>query len=421
MKVVGHSLGAGVASLLVADLKNGLYRRQMVRASLSSTTNSSSDSAGNMREEEDLLSDTKFVYLGLDYENVHVQTGSADQPVVLPMVQAVCYATPPCVGENLADALLQDEMVLSMINGDDIVPRLSGRNIQVLAEEIKSFSSTAELWMREDELRLKRYAKSIGKEGRMAEDAALKPAASSNLDRSLPEKEAERGTDETPPSPCAVSASDKATIEEVDFEQTKPDRGLSFDRDSVETALPIPDRTRLTSGISTPDAMVVPGRIAHFTKPRGVYQANLCDYRVAALTKISLLRDSIDEHRVSSHITALRNHRLASKGVQHEVPPVWQKSFDENTQQWARCSVCQSDPTWPFITNSEATRALVYHNCRACGKIVCVMCSPAGDSVPDSGVGEYQTIADHRIPLPSFGILNPERVCTPCYLHCYNR
>lgn len=416
VKVVGHSLGAGVASLLVADLKNGLFRRQQLRASLADSTQLTPE------QEDELLSDTKFVYLGLDYENVHVQsaictrTGGELEP--LPEVKAVCYAPPPCVGETLANAFLDDDLILSMVNGDDIVPRLSGRNIQNLADEVKSFASTAEFWMKDDEARMKRYARTIGKEGRMKSDAS----GTINVE--------------------AMSRSEHELIESVDEEDSKLEGGdisiippfpkqsqsRSFNKDNIEPELstaeaeelPIPEKARLTSGISTPDIMVVPGKIAHFTKPRGVYKVSLCDYRVASLSKISLLRDSVEEHHVSAHITALRSHKLAKNAIQRTDPPVWESAFDEKTQMWACCSVCQSDPTWPFITNSEASRALVYNNCRACGRIVCVMCAPAGDSIPDSGIGEYQTLYDHRIPMPSLGILTPERVCMPCYLHCYD-
>lgn len=414
LKIIGHSLGAGVASILAADLKNGLFRRRQLRASLKIDPSEVN--------ENDMLSDTKFVYLGLDYENVHVQALQvADEHDLapLPRVTAVCYATPPCVGENLANAFLEDKLVLSMINGDDIIPRLSGRNIQNLAEEIKSFSSTAELWMKEDEVRLKRYAKTVGKEGRMRpEHSTVQPTVPEAMNRST----SDNGFASSESTEVARSIADEMTgpVKEV----------RRFDRDNVVAGIPelnspepdllIPERIGMASGISTPDVMVVPGYIAHFTKPRGVYEVSLCDYRMATLSKISLLRDSIEEHYVSAHITALRSFKLARNAVERRVAPVWQKAYDGVTRQWARCSVCQSDPTWPYITNSDASRALVYHNCRACGKIVCVMCAPAGDSVPSSGVGEYQMLRDHRIPIPSLGILTPERVCMPCYLHCYN-
>ena len=412
IKVVGHSLGAGVAAILVADLKNGLFRRQQLR-----TANPDGISP---EEEEKLLSDSKFIYLGLDYDNVHVQACniSEEELTPLPSVKAICYATPPCVGETLANAFLKDELILSMVNGNDIVPRLSGRNIQNLAEEIQSFSSTAEFWMKEDEARLKRYATTVGKEGKMKSSTHPNVTTESEPTVENMDRAGELATVADIESTCNVltasSSKDESTFSPF------PLRQKAFSRDDFEPDLPVVDRTRMTSGISTPDIMVVPGKIAHFTKPRGIYRVTLCDYRIVSLSKISLLRDSIDEHYVKSHIEALRNYKVATNAVRRTEPPKWQKSYDDESKQWAQCSVCHSDPTWPFITNSDATRALVYHNCRACGKIVCVMCAPAGDSVPDSGIGEYQTLADHRIPIPSLGILSPERVCMPCYLHCYD-
>jgi hypothetical protein len=432
VKVVSHSLGAGVAALLVADLKNGLFRRQQLRESLKE-----SDGKMTLEQEMELLSDTKFAFLGLDYDNVHVQgVGGVSEEGLdpLPEVKAICYATPPCVGETLANAFIADNLVISMINGDDIVPRLSGRNIQNLADEIKSFASTAELWMKEDEYRMKRYAKSVGKEGQMGSSdvdvsaivisASAAPVAAAAAAAAAPMEATSRavfgvaeragGDDDLPGERLqALPAAPLLSKLPFDRDSAGPGPGLEFD-------LSAPDRVRATSGISTPDVMVVPGKIAHFTKPRGVVRVSLCDYRVSTLSKISLLKDSIEEHHVSAHITALRSYKLAKNAVQRLAPPVWQKAYDEDTRQWARCSVCQSDPTWPFITNSDATRALVYHNCRACGKIVCVMCAPAGDSVPGSGIGEYQTLSDHRIPMPSLGILTPERACMRCYLHSFD-
>jgi hypothetical protein len=40
-------------------------------------------------------------------------------------LSAVCYAPPPCISESLANAMLNDNLVLSLVNGLDIVPRFS--------------------------------------------------------------------------------------------------------------------------------------------------------------------------------------------------------------------------------------------------------------------------------------------------------
>lgn len=51
----------------------------------------------------------------------------------------------------------------------------------------------------------------------------------------------------------------------------------------------------------------------------------------------------------------------------------------------------------------------------ACGKVVCVLCAPAGDILPGDGINEKTTITDFRIPLPWLGNYLPQRVCIHCY------
>jgi hypothetical protein len=54
-------------------------------------------------------------------------------------------------------------------------------------------------------------------------------------------------------------------------------------------------------------------------------------------------------------------------------------------KQWVPCNVCGLDVTWPYVLHSDASRAVVAHNCRKCGEVVCTICSPSGDSLPGDG------------------------------------
>lgn len=72
---------------------------------------------------------------------------------------------------------------------------------------------------------------------------------------------------------------------------------------------------------------------------------------------------------------------LAKKSSRRSPPTLSQKL----QQQWVPCSVCGLDVTWPYVLHSDASRAVVAHNCRKCGEVVCSLCSPAGDSLPGDG------------------------------------
>jgi hypothetical protein len=78
----------------------------------------------------------------------------------------------------------------------------------------------------------------------------------------------------------------------------------------------------------------------------GVYYTTLCDFRLKALNYISPVRECVDNHDMSAHIEALRIIRTRVV----RSPPVWQPPYNNSTKQWAMCSVCNSDPTWPYIT-----------------------------------------------------------------------
>jgi len=287
--------------------------------------------------------------------------------------------------------------VVSMVHNDDIIPCLSPKNIKALAEEVKEFSTQAREWYHQDQVRIERYARSIGKEGAMT----------------LADRSSGRGS----------KVSEKEDDQSATMPESKDDclDNVDVDKDHNETCPPIREQ-RGTPGLSSPDEMMVPGKIIFFSKTGSAYHAEECDSRYTGLQKINLFRNSISDHMMSAHIHALRMLKLSRHPMYNvQTPPRWEPIYDSTSHEWASCSVCGSEPTWPFITNSDASRALVYHHCRACGKPVCVICAPAGDSIPDVGIGEYQMLKDYRIPIPSIGLLMPERVCLPCFMHCYGR
>lgn len=39
-------------------------------------------------------------------------------------------------------------------------------------------------------------------------------------------------------------------------------------------------------------------------------------------------------------------------------------------KKWVPCSVCGLDVTWPYVLHSDASRAIVAHNCRYSALII---------------------------------------------------
>ena len=61
----------------------------------------------------------------------------------------------------------------------------------------------------------------------------------------------------------------------------------------------------------------------------------------------------------------------------------------------------------------------VTHVCSACGELCCVVCAPGGETIPGDGFNQNEILQDCRISIPSRGMLEPHRVCLPCYHMSY--
>lgn len=58
------------------------------------------------------------------------------------VLKAVVFSSPAVVSESLADAFLQSQLVVNVVYGNDIVPRISRRNMAILAKEIIEFGDS---------------------------------------------------------------------------------------------------------------------------------------------------------------------------------------------------------------------------------------------------------------------------------------
>ena len=57
-------------------------------------------------------------------------------------VKAVVFSSPAVVSESLAEAFLQSQLLINVVYGNDIVPRISRRNMASLAKEIIEFGDS---------------------------------------------------------------------------------------------------------------------------------------------------------------------------------------------------------------------------------------------------------------------------------------
>jgi len=136
--------------------------------------------------------------------------------------------------------------------------------------------------------------------------------------------------------------------------------------------------------------MYLPGKIIHIYTHRGGYKATYVPRAFRELRRISMAGNMLSDHTCRAYYEALlevQTVRNAAEGL-----PRW-TAFDEDDT----CSCCASRFTWASTSNSEAQEARDKHNCRSCGSLVCNPCST------------------NRIPIPAIGLTIPVRVCDRCY------
>lgn len=177
--------------------------------------------------------------------------------------------------------------------------------------------------------------------------------------------------------------------------------------------------------------LVPPGQIVYLHQGSdGQVEAYLCDYTLPAMQTIKLTQECITDHYNKSYFAALRTLRHARVVAGTMAPPPGTTGgqirrpmltpLRDASGNWLPCSVCAEDATWPYITKSTSSRASATHHCMACGSICCSVCAPAGDQIPDDGLNQYVSVDNLRIPLPLSGLMNPQRVCLPCFFGSYS-
>jgi len=157
----------------------------------------------------------------------------------------------------------------------------------------------------------------------------------------------------------------------------------------------------------------------------------LANHRLPALREMKLVGNSIEDHKMVQYLSSFRtlkaDRRFSASAPSSSSPSPPRKLAKSATTAsgppqsvWTKCHVCEEDVLKPYILKGTACRSSATNHCAACGEIVCVVCSPAGDVIPGDGINTNQTTHDFRIPLPQRGLYEPQRLCFPCYFTSYN-
>lgn len=336
IKVVGHSLGAGISCCIAVQLK------------------------------------TKYAELKAEGKRQDV-----------PFIPSIGFGHPPCLGANIAEATKADKLCTAIVNEHDVVCRLSEFNFTPLAEEVFLYREEATKQMTEDLAAIKKYAMSLGATERL---------------NALKDEE-------------ATGEDSQAEDELREAEETSSPMRKRADSIEREKAM----RAKI-------ERLCIPGDIVLFgTQTDGKVKAGYCPHDAKTLKRIVLVDEMVDDHDMAEYSNSMRevlyDRRTSENKLQKKQAPEHMDARDG--PGWRKCSVCEMDVTWPFVTKSSACRAAASVHCQACGKLCCVVCAPAGDKIPAEASDSGILLSDRKTPLPSFGKHTPQRVCYPCYFNSH--
>ena len=419
IRIVGHSLGGGVASLL------GILVMRHFKKHCTELTKSSSEAMSI------------------------VEDG---------FVRVYSYGTPACVDSKLADHPRILGMCTSVVLHDDVVPRLTPTSVRGLlkhllyiretwvkahlSDDLNAITERAyQIWtprLRGSFTLLKKKGVASAKRLKKSCEKRIKGRTESSSLIQDYSMEYRNGDGLGSGSNVATQSDDDtdvigdngldiegelfydATLNESDDEScdgnwdwqrmsnsgsndvpfNEPPSDLSKDEINDHDALPNAD---LRNGadqqnIDYPQIleelplprMFIPGKIVHIYTHRGGYKAAFVPRKFRSLRRVSMAGNMLSDHMANKYYEGLLEVK-AIRAAQQDLP-FWVGFADDCT-----CACCASLFTWASTSNTEAQAARDKHNCRACGGLVCDPCSKK------------------KIPIPSIGITVPVRVCDRCY------
>ena len=235
IRVVGHSMGGGTASLIAAELQNKCF---------------------------DLV-DNKIL-------------------TEVPPLLAISFGAPPCVSADLSAAFLEDELVYTVVNQDDFVPRLCRHTLQKMADQLKEVDKLTDEWKDRDTASIRAYAASMGQAGATTSDLKIE------------EEKAE------------------AVVEESILMKV-----MEAEEDGTQT-----------------DILVVAGAIIDIFKKNGQFESCVLNHKHRSLSNLHLIPSKGGhEHNMSSYADAIRGTKAAvlfkqSLGKPIQDSPVEVKLFN---------------------------------------------------------------------------------------------
>lgn len=325
--------------------------------------------------------------------------GSLFTAMLRPQISSVmCYGfgTPACVDEQLLVRMV--DCVVSVVNRDDFVPRLSVQNVQALAASVLCPGQVAKTkaWLAEDwkavkdverivELRRREAPASSSAEGARSTEAKVRQLVDAGVARDVAERalEAESGdlssallratsedAESPPPRPASPAAASPPASAEgrlgslfgwLAAPTSAGSSGAPESTAAASQAREAPVRTAAQEHVP----FFVPGQVVHIYQENGLGRASLASSTHEALCRITPSPDMVEDHRVRAYDEVLRQACIAQPGA-----PVWE-AFDRRSV----CACCGADFNWACVLQSEPQRMLARHHCFACGRVVCDGCS----------------------------------------------
>eukprot|EP00930_Biecheleria_cincta_P031738 TRINITY_DN22007_c0_g1_i1.p1 TRINITY_DN22007_c0_g1~~TRINITY_DN22007_c0_g1_i1.p1 ORF type:complete len:792 (-),score=143.87 TRINITY_DN22007_c0_g1_i1:38-2146(-) len=346
----------------------------------------------------------------------------------LSKVRSLCYAT-PAVGNGSFGQYCQPHCT-TVINCDDMVPRLSIETARKLYSELIERKDAVRVYLKQDIDALKDVRNLTEKKTRTG-SSSLVSAASSERAAQEGAKAAQELVDlgipaPTPGTEAQVLAASKASTmkpsaaklqpaapgeisavveaKPADKPKARKKGGFFFccssaqqDSDheqpqSMVKAL-VAEPEEPPEPVETDPAdvrLVPPGRLIHLARHCGARRAWWIRRSHPSLHRINVHHGVGQDHICDTYREALNEALALSRGGQ---PKSW-KAVNEVSA----CACCNANFEWSSVLRSEPHILAMRHHCYQCGEVVCAGCS------------------ERRRPLPQVGVLRSVRVCDRCFL-----
>lgn len=350
----------------------------------------------------------------------------------LTKVRSFCYAT-PAVGNGSFGQYCQGHCT-TVINCDDIVPRLSIETARKLYSELNDRKDSVRVFVQQDIDALKDVHNLTEKKTRTGSSSLSSDKEDgSGAGAASPEQAVQEGVQAaqelsdlgipapTPGAEAQVLAASKASpVKPSDVklqpaasdEKAKPigkpkapkkggfffccssaQQDSDHDQPRPMGKVPEPEPEEPPEPVETDPAdvrLVPPGNLLHLARHCGARHAWWIRRSHPSLHRINVHHGVSQDHGCDSYREALNEALVLSRGGQ---PKSW-KAIGEVSV----CACCGADFSWSSVLRSEPHRLAARYHCHQCGDVVCSGCS------------------ERRRPLPQVGVLRPVRVCDRCFL-----